>query len=390
MSAARTLRTLADLEAALDDGNDQVRANVLHAIQQDPAGADALREDGRDVRDVLLARIDTQAHAPLRLLALLALGGLGPDARTTERMLRSASLTVTTQEGMIALAYLAEHAPDRARPFAEAALFADNPDLVRLAASMIAHDTSLDVRARLRIRCVLPGPLDVTWEPAHVAALATELQGPFQAGARDLLLAHLPDAWRPLRAAWSRLDADTRAWWLDHVNATPDLDVQRDVVTDGLHDDDPDVVHAALAACARVGLDALGVDDGLVRPHTGSSDGRRRALAVRALGAWDVAWAAATDADAPTEVRVAGWREVARAADRADVGPLRAALDDPAWQVRAAAGDVVARRRDLDAWLHPDAWDASGEAGRLALARAALDAGRDALLEPVFARGFAA
>lgn len=390
MTAPRTLRTLVDVEAALDDADDRVRVNLLHAIQRDPAGADALRDGTRDVRDVLLERIDAFPHASMRLLSLLALGGLGPDARTTDRMLRSAALSVTTQEGMIALAYLAEHAPERARPFAEAALFADNPDLVRLAAGMIAHDATLAFAARLRIRCVLPAPLETAWSEDHVSALADELQGPFQAGARDLVLAYHPEAWRPLRAAWGRLDADTRTWWLDHASDVPDPDVRHDVVVAGVRDDDPAVVAAALGACARLGRQALGVDGALVRPHLASTDPRRRALAIRALGSWDEAWAAATEGGAPTPVRVAGWREVARDPDRADPGALRAALDDPAWQIRAAASEVVARRSDLADWLHPDAWDATGDAGRLALSRAALDAGHDAWLEPVLARGFAA
>ena len=388
MSAPQTLRTLSDVEAALDHENDQVRVNVLHAITQQPSGAASLREDGRDVRDVILERLDAQSQSSVRLLGLLALTALGEDARTTRCMLDAASATLTTQEGMIALSYLAQHAPEQARPFAEQALFQPNLDLVRLAASMIEHDTTLNVRARIRIRCVSPAPLPPLDVNEALEAILAEMNGPLQAGAFELVLNHHRELLPAIAARRDDVDSSTRAWLARHASHVPP-EARSALLTAGLEDDAVEVRHATLDAALHLGLEDSGLDPTRVRSFL-EGDPAEWARALRLLGGPSEAIATCARLDAPLDVRLAALHTLARHPNQIDRAILEGFLGDADWRIRAAAAELVAHRDDVDAWFTLERWETASDRARLALSRAAMDENRDALLEPNLAKRFAA
>lgn len=388
MSAPQTLRTLSDVEAALDHENDQVRVNVLHAITQQPSGAASLHEDGRDVRDAILERLDAQSQSSVRLLGLLALAALGEDARTTRCMLDAAGATLTTQEGMIALSYLAQHAPEQARPFAERALFQPNLDLVRLAASMIEHDTALDVRARIRIRCVSPRPLPPLDVNEALEAILAEMDGPLQAGAFELVLSHHRELLPAIAARRDDVDSSTRAWLARHASHVPP-EARGALLTAGLEDDAAEVRRATLDAALHLGLDDSGLDPARIRSFLGGNSAEW-ARALRLLGDPAEAIATCTRPDVPLDVRLAALHTLARHPNQIDRAILEGFLDDAEWRIRAAAAELVAHRDDVDAWFTLERWETASDRARLALSRAAMDANRDALLEPILAKRFAA
>ena len=378
MSQAETITGLPDIERALDAPDDRTRIAVLQLIAQHPDAARTLKHAGRDVIDVLIGFAEREAPSGPRTTALASLAALGRDPRTVERMAREVGEAQGAYEHMIGLGYLAQFAPNRARPFARKLLFGPTRDGARLAARMLGNSRDLDVRERVRLHAIEPQPAPFAWQGETLDRLIEELAGDFHAGARELVGAHHPELIPALGERWRQLDDATRAWLIDAADRHPDPTAVKPLLTRALADIDGDVMHRALRLLARRGIARFDLDPSLLRPFLGG-EATAWAYAVRAGATEAEALALLTEPErVPDAVVIAA---LARSRDLPDA-TLVTLLEHRAWQVRSAAAEALARRDDLLAWIDAH-WATLSEAGRIATARAALDASADVHLEEV-------
>jgi hypothetical protein len=377
VSSTETIHGLPDIERALDASDDRTRIAVLQLIAQHPDAARTLTHAGRDVIDVLVAFVDREAPGGARTTALATLAALGREARTIDRMAQEVGEAHGAYEHMIGLGYLAQYAPARARPFARKLLFGPTRDGARLAARLLGNTRDLDVRERVRLHAVEPQPAPFAWSSEALSRLIDELAGDFHAGARELISAHHPELIPALAERWRQLDEATRGWLVDAAEGHPDPLAVGSLLTQALADEAASVRERALRLLARRGVTRFDLAPERLRPFLGGEP-IAWAHAVRAAATPEEANALLADSATPREVRIAA---LARCGDLSDATWI-AHLEHPAWQVRSAAAEALARRDDLSAWLGSH-YATLSEAGRIATARAALDARVDDRFEEI-------
>lgn len=388
MNEAQSIHRLIDLERALDHPETEVRLQVLQLITNNPQRALAFREPNRDVIDALDERIEREPANAVRVGMLTALVALGGDPRTVARMVREAQMTHGAMEQMLALSYLAQYDAERARPFARRLIFSQNRDQVRISARLLGEEPDFTPAERVRTLVVEPRPSQRQWNPPHVDALLRELQGPFMAGARELIEVHHPELVGTLVERWGDLDPATAAWLVEAADRLP---ANRDVgalLTTALSGSDTALHDAALEQLVRIDLAAVGLSEGQVRGFLSDPNPTRRLHALSAVGTVeDILELLETDVD--DQLQAAALQRLARLhADLPTADWCQRWVEHPAWRVRSAAAILLARRRDLPTWLS-DRWGGLSESGQVAVARAALEANRDQELEARFAGAWA-
>lgn len=332
------IRGARDLFEALRSPALGVRIGMLQAISSRPELAIACGPfEGRDVIDELIdqaARLDGGGlwRALAEVLARFA------DPRVRDYFLCVLARSETATVVLFAAGRLKQEPLGPMAAQLTAYLMQTRSEArARAAAELLApmaEELSPAERARL---LVLSGELPLRpnlEDEAERRAWIAEVDGPYAASARRRLESSTPDGWQKLAEAWERLSPSARAWLLrSAAPIAPKLMMER--LPAALVSEDVLLCAAALEILPVLGAGAGTLQAALTRLATHEDPAIRRA-ALRA-GAPGIDHARALKEETDTAVRIVHIERLGAKRGAAAIRHLLRLLEEPQWQLRAAA-----------------------------------------------------